>query len=80
MEDLIVYEIRISYDGRAGQLPINASITECVQGKTQRDQVIEWLKDKGFEPTWSIYAGKKPEEAIRGFVAGLNQFPVVATA
>ena len=75
MEDLISYEVTVSYETKLGNLVATTVLSERIEGKNQLELVLEWLKAQGFQPEWRVYHAMSAAETIAQFTKKFHDFP-----
>jgi hypothetical protein len=81
MSDTTIYEIEVTYITKLGNMKTIMSYSDKVEGREQLDEVIDFLKTKGFEKnsdkrrySWSVYHANNATAVKKTFAEKLAEF------
>jgi hypothetical protein len=76
-DDTTIYTVKTRYPTKMGYLKCNFGIELTVQGKDQRDNLIELIQSKGLKAIWELYRPPSQDESAQRFLDHLREYPIL---
>jgi hypothetical protein len=74
-DELLIFEVEFDYEAKLSRMSCTMKTSQLVQGKENRDKVMDELRKLGFDPSSKIFTAQSAHEALARFRKTVTDFP-----